>query len=250
MENEQQEHEFEEFYGPGLGGRVILTNPAPLIMERMPAAVVVRRPFTPILPQPQKFDVTAFQRFHTPANQLISPREEAKDKWHVDRTICVPLACSIAPSTTLAFAPTHGPCTVGVALAELELSRGLPDPRKPISLRPQGPRVINLVFTWPDYPNTRASGPLVVKDETGKHITRGAFAKRIAIMFGRFINNHGDEYVPPVGRRGWRLGEGGIGYEQLRLLEVFSEDGENFHARMGVVPSRTGLIIAPDAIRL
>jgi hypothetical protein len=43
--------------------------------------------------------------------------------------------------------PTHGPCTVGVALTELELSRGLPDPRKPISLRPQGPRVINLVFT-------------------------------------------------------------------------------------------------------
>jgi hypothetical protein len=144
---------------------VILTNPAPLIIERMPTAVVVRRPFTPILPQPQKFDVvgsrpdtrtrahhksrsqTAFQRFHTPANQLISPREEAKDKWHFDRTLCVPLACSIAPSTTLAFAPTHGPCTVGVALTELELSRGLPDPRKPISLRPQGPRVINLVFT-------------------------------------------------------------------------------------------------------
>ncbi|KAJ7351467.1 hypothetical protein DFH08DRAFT_957782 [Mycena albidolilacea] len=239
-ENEQQEREFEDFYGPGLGGRVILTNPAPFTVEWMPAAVVVRRPFAPILPQLHKFDVTAFKRFHTPANQLISLREDAKDKWHVDRTLFVPLACSVeAPSITLAFAPTHGPCTIGVALTELELSRGLPDPRKPISLRSQGPRVINLVFT-----------PLVVEDGAGKHITLRAFAKRIAMIFCRFIKNHGDEYVPPVGRRGWRLGEGGIGYEQLRLLEVFSEDGENFHARMGVVPLRTGLIIVPDAIRL
>ncbi|KAF7332919.1 hypothetical protein MVEN_02397800 [Mycena venus] len=112
------------------------------------------------------------------------------------------------------------------------------------------PAVARLVFTWPDYPNTRVSKQLALKDDGMEYNTRGAFAKQIAVLFEHLIQKHGHEYVPPVGRRGWRLGPGGIQYEQLRLLEIFSADGQNFHARMGVVPPHIGTSVARDAVLL
>ncbi|KAF8142248.1 hypothetical protein K438DRAFT_1995231 [Mycena galopus ATCC 62051] len=241
--------EFEVLYGPSIGGmRVILTNPEPPATQMRPAPNPSAPASTPIATHTLPTDVW---RFHTPAEELIPARYNATDKWHSNPVVCVPLACSVVPSISMPLAPTHGPYTVGVALTELALSRGLPDPRKRLSAAPYwAPIVGHLIFTWPDYPNTRVSETLTVKEETRQYLTRKAFTKQIANLFKLFIEKHSSEYVPPTGRRGWRLGPGGIMLEQLRLLEVFSADGENYHVRMGVVAPRSGVIVAQDALLL
>ncbi|KAF8149661.1 hypothetical protein K438DRAFT_1779256 [Mycena galopus ATCC 62051] len=59
-----------------------------------------------------------------------------------------------------------------------------------------------------------------------------------SILFEHFIPKHGHEYVPPGGQRGWRLRPGGIQYEQLTLLEMFSADRQNFHVRIVLLPRK------------
>ncbi|KAJ6564081.1 hypothetical protein B0H19DRAFT_1258585 [Mycena capillaripes] len=211
-----------ELYGPAMRGRVTLTNPEPSNTQRQR---------TDATSHPSRTSsAISLARFYTPADELIPARADARDGWHIDRVVCVPLAGSVpAVKISLAFPPTHGPVTVGVALTQLALSRGLIDPRKPLFITlPQVPKIGRLVFSWPDYPNVRASAPLVLKDDAGQYINRGSFGKQIALLFGEFIEKHAHEYVTPAGRRGWRLGNGGIKHQQLRLLEISPPMGRSF----------------------
>ncbi|KAJ6464848.1 hypothetical protein C8R45DRAFT_1107093 [Mycena sanguinolenta] len=174
----RQDNGFNDLYGSDIRpGRVNLTNPETLAVEQRPLAAPV------IHPGPSFALNFCRQPMVEPlANELISPRDNARDKWHINRVVVVPLASPaiLASSFTLGFSPTNKPCTIGVALSELAFARGLREPRKWLSSLP-GPHA------WPDYPNTCASEPLTLKDDAGRYITRGAFTKQIAIAFGSVI---------------------------------------------------------------
>ncbi|KAJ6458340.1 hypothetical protein C8R47DRAFT_1227085 [Mycena vitilis] len=187
-------------------------------------------------------------RFDTPEARLRPPRDDSTDYWHGSRFICVPLACSVITTISIGFRPTNGPGREGVALTELASSKGLTDPNKRLHPMEPGHGSGRLVFSWPDYPRTRIFAPLDLKDDTGRYVTRKAFGKQIAVLFEKFVRRFSEEYVPPRERNGWRLGPGGIRYEQLRLLEIFSEDGYEFYARMAVAPAPLGTLFSADAI--
>ncbi|KAJ7663227.1 hypothetical protein DFH06DRAFT_1395324 [Mycena polygramma] len=114
-------------------------------------------------------------------------KEDARDFWHGERLLCVPLVSPVPANISIPFRPLCGPGKVGVALTELALSRGFRHPRDHLWRMPPGVAVGQLILTWPTYPNTRVSVPLNLKDVSGEYLFRGAFAKQIAAIFKAFI---------------------------------------------------------------
>ncbi|KAJ7173183.1 hypothetical protein C8R46DRAFT_1031554 [Mycena filopes] len=207
------------------------------------------------------------QAFQTLPSQLLPVRWASSDRWHIDRVVAVP-GPTPARGTTIPFAPGYGPCTAGVALTELLLANrdialrggteGLDPYLAPLVPGGKMPRTCGqLVITWPDYPQTQFIDVLLLMRKMPRmhdmqYEIRSRFGQFVAAAFKRFVAKCENEpYVLPPGRtRGWRLGKGGIAFDQLRLLEVFSVDGREFHARMGVVPPKPGTVVAEDAILL
>ncbi|KAJ6488436.1 hypothetical protein DFH09DRAFT_1455576 [Mycena vulgaris] len=240
-------HSPTELYGRGLRGmRVTLTNTAPESIQTQHTsqnapgpsygnAIVGRTVYTTRV----MFMISTGPAPNTPPpGSVETPRANATDKWHSAIFIYIPQRDPFSPFMpfSISFRPTHGPCTEGVAMTELTACRGMIEPRMRISsYMPASVRRITtgyLHFVWPDYPNTRAREPLALTEEPIRpdYLTRGMFGEAVSRIFRNFIDRHGDEYVPPTQRRGFKLGEGGIKHDQLRLLEVFSLDGYNFFA--------------------
>ncbi|KAJ7114318.1 hypothetical protein C8R44DRAFT_855630 [Mycena epipterygia] len=230
----------ENFYGPGIAGPVTLTNPLP------PGGTDQRTSHaTPLMwPPGHRYAITppaAPPRFGLPV-----PRDDARDSWHIDRMIILPRAVAGVVPIRIFFAPSHGPCTTGVAMTELDISRGMQDPRERIGgyIPPMAHGISEgrLIFAWPNYPNTRAYEALTLKDTPTQHVTRGALGKAVSRIFRTFITpkKYSEEYVVPPNAMAmnWKLGGRNMKHEQLRLLEVLSADGQNFFVRVGVVPPR------------
>ncbi|KAJ7155683.1 hypothetical protein C8R46DRAFT_1226755 [Mycena filopes] len=212
----------------------------------------------------------SLQAFQTHPSLLLPVREKATDKWHLDRVVSVPRPTPERRST-IPFAPRYGPCTAGVALTELLLPRGrgvglpvLDDRLDPYlaCFKEEGtpPRTCGqLVITWPDYPETQSIEVITLMARTPRiyamrYELRANLGKAVAAAYKQFfakcVNLNEPYVIPPERTRGWRLGKGGIAFEQLRLLEVCTMDGREFHARIGVVPPKPGTVVAENAIVL
>ncbi|KAJ7741783.1 hypothetical protein DFH07DRAFT_981215 [Mycena maculata] len=238
-----------EFYGPGLHGLVNLSNPSPaprvnpilsLSLVQVSQVAHHSHPTRRVLvPSPNA----------PPVYPVLPPRDDARDKWHTNKLVYIPHRESFAGTVaiSISFLPSHGPCNEGVAMTELDLSRGMLEPRKRVGAyipaRAGTDTAGSLVFTWPGYPNTHVREKLSLKDGPAKYVTRGALGKEVSRIFRKFIDEHGHEHVPGVSGRNFPLGENGIKHEQLRLLEVFSTDGHNFYVRVGVVPPRPVAVV-------
>ncbi|KAJ7193706.1 hypothetical protein GGX14DRAFT_576973 [Mycena pura] len=170
-----------------------------------------------------------------PPHKVYPPLADATDAWHSTSGMLTHPAQSFDTMLPImiTFAPSHGPGLTGVALTELQRGRGLIMADTSlgdfISSKYHLVAVGRLIFEWPGYPNVQAF-KLVLRDDRRRYTTRGDFGRQIADALHKFAEVSG-----PLAVRGVR-GRHGILFEQLRLLEVFSIDGRDFYARLGVVP--------------
>ncbi|KAJ7203054.1 hypothetical protein GGX14DRAFT_570313 [Mycena pura] len=175
------------------------------------------------------------------ADQVAPPRADATDAWHNTSEMLFYL-CDKSFNTevpiTITFAPTHGPGLVGVAMTELARGRGVLEPQTPIGnfFLPKfqwAGATGRLVIELPGYP-TMQTFRLVLQDENGRYTPRAAFGTQIARAVANFADS--DPFRPGPGRLPLGRHRDGASYEQMRLLEAISFNGQDFYLRFALVP--------------
>ncbi|KAJ7190094.1 hypothetical protein GGX14DRAFT_408285 [Mycena pura] len=147
----------------------------------------------------------------------------------------------------ITYMPIDGRGPDGVALTQLARGRGMLGPQIRISefipRRYRGIARAQFVFSgrtqWPGYADVRAE-VLHLTQSDGRYTTRRHLGAQVARAIKTFMEQHIDKFIRPlfpVPNLNLRLGPGGIQLEQLRIMEVHSDDGVNFYVRMAVVPS-------------
>ncbi|KAJ7165468.1 hypothetical protein C8R43DRAFT_946165 [Mycena crocata] len=110
---------------------------------------------------------------------------------------------------SIEFNSSNGPCSEGVAMTELALSRGMLEPRKRIGAyirtTPIAP-VTRLVLEWPGY-KPKTFEPFSLKEDATRYLTRGALGKQISQLFKSFIEQYGAQFVVPAEGERLPLGE-------------------------------------------
>ncbi|CAK5268638.1 unnamed protein product [Mycena citricolor] len=157
-------------------------------------------------------------------------RFDATDSWHYPPKHYLPWRHSPAGHVPICigFEPTHGPGTEGVAITELSKGRGMQDIRQRIEpLIPRDMRgrqkALLRIELWPGC--KRVSRSIVLMEDESKYVTRTRLGKELAKIFEAFVT----QYMPSTVK---------ISPQQLRIMELCSEDGRIFVARVGIVPGR------------
>ncbi|KAJ7060092.1 hypothetical protein C8F01DRAFT_208378 [Mycena amicta] len=251
------------------------SDPAlPLVLAL--AAWVYGNPTTPSRIDNVPVDPPSVNSFRVRKQDLTAYTYEHTDFWHKmrnsqDETLYVPLLDnpwysafpqidSLSPHApiAIAFPPTHGPGTIGVAASELLAGRGLRFEHEFIAARiPERFRLYpgshgRLILEWPGYASVTA--PLNISYNNGLYLSRIRFAQQLAHHLYTFAKNapnytynaadaatdgytghamtldsrsHDDQNHPRATAR--------IRFEQLRILEAVSFDGRDWYMRVLVV---------------
>nr|GAT43559.1 predicted protein [Mycena chlorophos] len=134
---------------------------------------------------------------------------------------------------SIPFAPTRGPGTLGVALAEILAScRGVADPDVPIvqhvppAFRTEGSKHALLVLEWPGHP--RFMSTFQLRTDSREYIARQLLALQVANAFAYYASVIESE--PSAAQSASPLI-----IDQIRLLEVVSFNAKDFYVRVLVV---------------
>ncbi|KAF7323874.1 hypothetical protein MKEN_00608800 [Mycena kentingensis (nom. inval.)] len=169
------------------------------------------------------------------------------DHWHNEKmmlSINHPSDPSRYPYT-IRFHPNAGPCTKGVALTNLEAGIGLRDPE--VWVARALPRELakythgSLRIEWPGYEPETYVLTLVDPVKRG-HVNYAQIGREVVHFFKRYADTRNDaDFHDGLDRgrsMGVRLGRNGVGYEQVRLIELYTADGVTYRARFGLVPNQ------------
>ncbi|KAJ7131174.1 hypothetical protein C8R44DRAFT_731437 [Mycena epipterygia] len=152
------------------------------------------------------------------------------DYWHNDKHLRrINRGSEAEYPVSISFRPSHGPCTGGVALLNLELGRGLLAPHDRIDgiLPPFAARFANaaMLIDWPGY--CQVSFILTLIDPpTRRYITRAQLGAQVTQHFKDFLNSRKDEdFFDDTPGGAFLLGNDGVVYDQVRLVELYTKDG-------------------------
>ncbi|KAJ7486681.1 hypothetical protein FB451DRAFT_1534675 [Mycena latifolia] len=176
---------------------------------------------------------------------LPSPRAATQidsrppDFWHNNtHLMCINKGREAEYPISISFRPTTGPCTVGVALLNLELGRGTRMPHDLVGdlVAPAAARFANgsLLIDWPGY--RQASFVLTLIDpRTRRSVTRAQLGAQATQHFKDFANSvTEDDFYEDTPGGAFRLGVDGVQYDQVRLVELYTKDGMTFRPQFAL----------------
>ncbi|CAK5276450.1 unnamed protein product [Mycena citricolor] len=180
-------------------------------------------------------------RWNTPCQAATQIDGRLPDYWHSDQDAVIinrPADWKTRGYSSIPFRSSGGgSCSLGVALLNLESGLGTAHGEQcAAECLPGGlvaERTVKLMIEWPGY---RARlYPLDMADaSTGRYMTRRQLGEQITRLWKDFANRNRHE-TPSSQQLHLTLSTNGVIYDQVRLVELFTDDGTLFRLVYGVV---------------
>ncbi|CAK5276358.1 unnamed protein product [Mycena citricolor] len=168
-------------------------------------------------------------------------QQQVLDWWHKNTNAVYVNRPPSSAQNVILFDPVYSPCSMGVALLNLEHKFGIArgeerlDTLLPALRSTRAWPFADLVIEWPGYKSVDSK--FRMQDDSGHFITLKYLGELLAREWKQFATDRaGERFHDSARAPGMRIGyQDGIQYDQVRIVSMYTVDGLKWRLCYGVV---------------